>query len=263
MTFTTIKILISVFVPIVLWIIPFLFRPFKGKIYKFLKLDLGTRWYYSFKKKKIYLFPKKQETRVSVSVLARIEKDGKFLLKLKNNSKTRQDSLYKPLGGVIKMTNNIEKILKNNFKIDHKTRYSSKNKDFRIFIDLKSNKIIHKALYSEKLSFYQNELIREIIEEMQISRIIFNKIFSFKKPQPIVLPFYTEKDFSVLGYHDYVHHIIFDLKIKNPKELKKLLLKKKNISWIDLKGSKNKTNTCYILDIKKPTYHFKNDLNIN
>ena len=250
------NLLIGLLTPLGLKIISLIWKPIKRKIFK---LDLGARWYYSIKNKKIYIFFKKQETRVSVSVLARIEKNGKFLLKSKKSEKTRQDSAFKPLGGAIKMTNNMKHKLKNNFVIDNKTRYSSKDEDFRIFIDLKNNKIIHKVLYNEKLSFYQDELIREITEELKIKKEKFNKIFSFKQPQPVVLPFYTEKDFSILGYHDYVHHIIFDLKIKNQKEFKKMLLKKKNFAWIDLKDSKNITKTSYILDIKRDTCHFKND----
>lgn len=245
----TMQVIIGLLVAFLVGLFSFFITPIKRKIWKILKLDIGTRYYFSRKNKKIYVFPKKQETRVSVSVLAKIEKDGKLLLKSKNPEVTRQDSSFKPLGGVVKLTKNMTEALKNDFRMDDNTRYSAKNNDFRIFINLINNKIIHKAIYSEKLSFYKNELVREIYEEMRIKKSEFYEIFNFKQEEPCsVQPHYTEPDFSVLKCHDYVHHIIFELEIKSEEKLKKLLLQRNKIKWIDLKDSKNKTITAHILN---------------
>jgi|GEM_PF-2280964 len=209
-------------------------KPIYKKINKLFGRDIGERHYEKRNGNRIYIFPKKQETRVSISVLAKIEKDEKFLLISKKPTQNRQDSIFKPLGGVIKISNNIHEIFQKagGYREDKRTRYSSKEKDARIFIKLNNNKIIDKAIYSEKLEFYQKELFREIREELgDIGSYEVNEIFEFgEKQQPVsVQVYYTEPNFSFLRCHDYVHHIIFQLEVKDNKLLDQIMLKNKKI----------------------------------
>lgn len=247
-------ILTSILAAIIVAILAFLLKPIKRWFYRITKRSLGSRYYVKRNGEKIYIFPKKQYTRISVSVLAKIEKDGKFLLKSKKPNSIRQDNIFKPLGGVIKLTENMENILKkkDDIQYDTETRYSAKNSDFRIFMNLENNKIIHKALYSETLDFFQGQLRREISEELgNISLEKVDAIFEFNIQQPISIHInYTEPNFSFLRCHDYVHHIIFEFKIKDEKALKKLLSENKRIKFISLNDLHNKTITAKLLDTK-------------
>ena len=148
-----------------------------------------------------------------------------FLLKSKNPESNRQDSAFKPLGGSIKISPKMRSILsKKGYELDQKTRYHSKNNDFRIYIDLNNNHFINKVLYSEKLEYFQKELLREMREEMKTSTKNIKKIFSLNEDQPIsIQPHFTEPDFSVLNCNDYVHHIVFDIKIQDNKLLNDIL----------------------------------------
>jgi len=260
------EILIAIFVSIISTFlisgIFFLFSPIKRFIYKIIKKDFGTRNYIKWRNNlKIYLFPQKQRTRISVSVLARIKKDEKFLLKQKHPSEKRQDTSFKPLGGVIKITDSMKKIIRKPIEFDNKTRYTAKGNDFRIFLNISNNKIIHKVLYSEDITYYKDELKREIMEEMSLNNEEeFNDLFSFEEDQPFnVSVQYTELDFSVLNENDYVHHIIFELKIKDEEKLEEIIknLSKNKIKFLELNGTEQKAQTSFILDKKNKQKKFK------
>lgn len=258
---TAYQILISLLSAIVVGTISFLFKPMKRFINKIIGRDDGARHYTKRSGEKIYIFPKKQETRISVSVLARIEDDGKFLLKAKKPDSYRQDSTFKPLGGVVKVSGKISKTLKKkgDIRYDNVTRYSAKGEELRIYMNLGDNKIIHKAIYSESLSYYHAELMREMREELgNISGEKLSEIFELELQQPFSIQVhYTEPDFSFLRQHDYVHHIIFNVKIKDKKLFNKTVNENKRLKWITLSGSENKAITSRLLDTHNNFRKFK------
>ena len=225
---------------------------------------------YKFRDKKIIKFPTKENTRISVGVLACIEnKDGKLLLIKKGRKNGRRDNFWKPLGGVIKISNKIKKQF-NKHKLDYEfesnTKYAAKQNDLRIKANIKNNKIINKVIYSETNKFYISELTREIMEELEISKKDFEKLFTIDKKPISMNSWFRTKSQSPLRENDYLHQIIYNVKIKDVNSLKQQMNKIKKLKWIDLQnsGKEELAITCYWLKERNKFKPFKtNVINFN
>ena len=210
-------------------------KPIKRVIIeKFIRRKIGVSCYFKKNKEKIYDFSGKKDIRVSVSVLARIENNnGKYLLRREVPTDLRQDSMYKPLGGSVKISENINQILIKkdpNIVADKETRYSAKKDDFRLFMKIKNNKVIHKAIYSETEEFYKGQLIKKMSKEMNVNEDKIDELFDFNASKVFCIhPYFTEPIFSHVHKNDYVHHIVFDIKIKDSEALEGVIKQSKNM----------------------------------
>ena len=111
------------------------------------------------------------------------------------------------------------------------------------------------------MNYYKKELIQEVCEEIKIKKEDFTSFFKFTKKQPFtIIANYTDPKFSFIGEHDYVHHIIFDLSIKNPFESD--FKNNKKIKFLKLNGTENKAITAFLLDKKVRFKKFEDNVSL-